>query len=375
VVLFRDHTKQRHSTFFDNQEQAEAYAAQKRNQVFEEGLKSLALPDMARHEATLAVALLEPYGKGILQAAQFYVQHLKETEKNCTVAELIEKYLWDMEGNNLRERHLRNTRQQLGQFAQTFGAQVVGKVTREDIEHWLRKNPWGAVTKANHLRGLKTFFKFACKLHYAKVNPAADIRPPKAEEIEIEIYTVEELKGLLREASPRILPFIAIGAFAGLRTAELRNLDWAQVNLEEGYIEVKAKTAKTRQRRIIPISDNLKAWLLPLAKPEGLVLQGMKESALYDAAHDAARKSGEPFKKNALRHSFGSYREAQLRDVARVASEMGNSPGIVYKHYRVVVSPKNAEAFWGLYPEPKTALMPASLAVAESMSAGLEVVS
>ena len=105
-VIYADHTKRRHTTYFDSQEQAEAYAEVKRKQLFEEGLMSLALPDIARHEATLAMEVLKPFGKGILEAARFHAQHLQENEKTCTVTELIEMFLWDMEGNEVSKRHL-----------------------------------------------------------------------------------------------------------------------------------------------------------------------------------------------------------------------------------------------------------------------------
>ncbi len=53
---------------------------------------------------------------------------------------------------------------------------------------------------------------------------------------------------------------------------------------------------------------------------------------------------------NALRHSYGSYRLAQCHDAARVSLEMGNSPQIVFAHYRELVKPRDAERFWALAP-------------------------
>ena len=35
-----------------------------------------------------------------------------------------------------------------------------------------------------------------------------------------------------------------------------------------------------------------------------------------------------------LRHSFISYRVAETQDVAKVALEAGNSPQIIFQHYR-----------------------------------------
>lgn len=52
-----------------------------------------------------------------------------------------------------------------------------------------------------------------------------------------------------------------VSHFAGLRTAEIEWLDWRKVNLAGKFIEVKAKKAKTRARRLVPITPNLGAWL------------------------------------------------------------------------------------------------------------------
>jgi hypothetical protein len=53
---------------------------------------------------------------------------------------------------------------------------------------------------------------------------------------------------------------------------------------------------------------------------------------------------------NALRHSFGSYHLARFNDAAALALEMGNSPAVIFKHYRQLVKPKDAERYWKLAP-------------------------
>jgi hypothetical protein len=53
---------------------------------------------------------------------------------------------------------------------------------------------------------------------------------------------------------------------------------------------------------------------------------------------------------NALRHSFGSYHLAQFNDAAKLALEMGNSPATIFRHYRQLVKPKQAEQYWKLSP-------------------------
>jgi hypothetical protein len=42
---------------------------------------------------------------------------------------------------------------------------------------------------------------------------------------------------------------------------------------------------------------------------------------------------------------------AQFQNVAQVALEAGNSPGIIFKHYRELVPEKEAKAWFDIRPE------------------------
>jgi integrase len=53
--------------------------------------------------------------------------------------------------------------------------------------------------------------------------------------------------------------------------AELQRLEWSEIDLNRGFITVAAHKAKTRQRRLVLIADNLKEWLKPCAKANGPV--------------------------------------------------------------------------------------------------------
>src|SRR3989442_14467519 len=57
------------------------------------------------------------------------------------------------------------------------------------------------------------------------------------------------------------------------------------------------------------------------------------------------------WKRNALRHSFISYRVAQIQDVAKVSLEAGNSPRMVFSNYRELVRSADAEKWFGITPE------------------------
>ena len=57
------------------------------------------------------------------------------------------------------------------------------------------------------------------------------------------------------------------------------------------------------------------------------------------------------WKHNALRHSFISYRVALTQNVAQVALESGNSPAMIFAHYREVVDAKAAKNWFEIAPE------------------------
>jgi hypothetical protein len=56
------------------------------------------------------------------------------------------------------------------------------------------------------------------------------------------------------------------------------------------------------------------------------------------------------WKRNALRHSFGSYRMEQTKNEGQVALEMGNSPKIVKDHYFEIVDEQAARDYWNIKP-------------------------
>ena len=57
-----------------------------------------------------------------------------------------------------------------------------------------------------------------------------------------------------------------------------------------------------------------------------------------------------PWKHNALRHSFISYRCADIQNVAQVALEAGNSPGMIFGHYRELVAASEAKTWFAITP-------------------------
>ena len=184
----------------------------------------------------------------------------------------------------------------------------------------------------------------------------------KEVEGEVGILTPNEASLLLAGADNAIIPSLSIGLFAGLRAAEIRRLDWEEVRLDLGYIIVKAGIAKSAKNRIVPMSENLKSWLNPLAKKSGRVWpKGGRR--LIEASHNgagfgttsevqAARAKGDSLRvwpKNALRHSYATYHLAENQNAAELALHMGHAnTNLIFAHYRKPVTLDDAIRFWNV---------------------------
>jgi len=64
----------------------------------------------------------------------------------------------------------------------------------------------------------------------------------------------------------------------------------------------------------------------------------------------AQRAAIVPWPHNAMRRSFGSYFLAKTKDENLTATEMGNSPSKVIRHYRAVVKDEQVENYWAIMP-------------------------
>ncbi|MEY3898292.1 MAG: hypothetical protein RLZZ214_3813, partial [Verrucomicrobiota bacterium] len=171
----------------------------------------------------------------------------------------------------------------------------------------------------------------------------------KQAETEIEIFTPEEMERLLLAAHARILPLIAIGAFAGIRSAEVCRLHWEDIKWDRGHIEIAGKKAKTAARRLAPLPENLKAWLTPWHGETGEIISITDYAGALSDTAVKAKIPGE-WRQNALRHSFISYRVAETGDVARTSLEAGNSPKMIFRHYREIVDAEAAKAWFSIRP-------------------------
>jgi integrase len=254
---------------------------------------------------------------------------------------------------------LKDVQSRLGRRADSFQCDI-REVTVEGIQQFLDGLGGSNRTRFNYLRHITSLYRFAVRRKYVSRDMLEDLESidrPQIEDGEIQIFSVEELRLLLEVARPEMRTWLAIAAFSGLRHAELQRLDWSEVKLDQGFIEVSAAKAKTASRRLVPISENLGRFLGSIDARSGPVTSFANMSKqigwLVDEANKKRAAMGENplvWKRNGLRHSFVSYRLALVQDVAKVALEAGNSPTMVFRNYRQLVTPGEAQQWFALKP-------------------------
>src|SRR5262249_6831239 len=292
------------------------------------------------------------YGKSITDAADFLIHHLEQIRRcKITIAQLAAEVIEAKRRDGMSTAYLADLRKRFTHFCRDFGDRTIASVTVEEIDNWLRALPLSPKSRANYRANIGVLFSYAKKRRMISENPIEFTAKPKLVDKPPQIFTVDELRTLLEAAqsvSADVLPMLAIGAFAGLRDAEIKRLDWNEIDLARGHVEVKAAKAKSARRRIIPIQQNLAAWLRSYSGMKGRLVPAAARIKI-ERARKNADLTGWP--KNGLRHSYASYRLAACHDAPRVATELGHtSPHMLYSTYRELVLPEEADRYWKIEP-------------------------
>jgi integrase len=222
-------------------------------------------------------------------------------------------------------------------------------ITTADLDNFLHSLKVAPGTKNTFRRDIRTLWSFAEKRGWALAKVAKATEAATVTDAAPGILTPAQAAALLiHSPDNETTAFHAIGLFAGLRAAELARLDWKDIDLESGFIHVGASVSKTRSRRLVPILPNLAAWLAPIAKKEGPL-----SAYTFRYRHENARAAAgiTEWPENGLRHSFVSYRLAATGNAAQTALEAGHDQAVLFRHYRELVRPADARAYFSIRPE------------------------
>ena len=296
--------------------------------------------------------------------AEIRAQLQLATDADLRIAEAVAEFL-AYKMSRVKERQLANLTDQLKRFTTDYGDKPISTVTAPQIEKWLsslrsrrnpdklRQAPFLSPLSRNHYRAtLHGFFEYASApaRGLCQRNPLAHLEPERVPESKPKAYTPEDAARIMQTAlnhKPELLPVLALGMFAGMRASETEVFDLSQ--LTPTTIEFRVDSNKSGGR-IVPFSDACKAWMFAQPRRKGAACITSPRTKIDEIA-ELFKLAQVKQLRNGARDSYISYRCAEIRDVARVADEVGNSPSTIRKHYREIVTAAAAAKYFAIRPE------------------------
>ena len=265
-------------------------------------------------------------------------------QNQMSLADAAQAYLAKKRSESLRDLSLQQIQWKLGMLAEHFANEECNTITPTHLEQWFAQRKWTRSTIDGVIAKIGPFFTWCVREGYCESNPCKAVKRPMGDDSPPAIFTPSESRKLLLTAlscDPGMIPYLAIGLFAGVRPLEIQRLQ--QQDITEQYIEITAAKAKTRKRRLVSLSDNLREWIalggdLPLTN---------KPKRLARVLHMAGLK----WKPDIMRHSFASYHLAMYRSADKTAFELGHRDSkMLFAHYRELVTQEAAQAYWAIRP-------------------------
>jgi len=311
-------------------------------------------------EEWLVVAGVRRKGLDLGEVVRAGVGSLEAVARAGTVGQMEEMRLLDLRNEGKSGKYVTNVTHFLKRVTAHFGKDLaLPAITTMDCAGFLHSQGWAA-RSVIHFRGyLVAAFNCAVTHGLTTINPAKGMKSPSHVRAAIAVATVKQVGAVLDACPVGILPGIALATFAGLRPeSEMMRLDYAQVKLDRGFIEVMASKSKTAMRRLVRVHPTLRAWLLhahggavPVSGPvwPAKVTARRRWREVREACGWNSKSN--PWPQDLLRHSYASYLLASNNDAAATAEQLGHmTTAMLYQHYREVVTREDAAAFWAVLP-------------------------
>lgn len=296
-------------------------------------------------------------GVSLMEAVDYYLlMHGDTSEKTgVDMVKIKDDFLKSAEeaGNQIRD--IQTLRSHLTRFVEAVKIPME-RVRPVDIDKYLQASPdWSNRTRNNNRTSILRLFNWAKekeRLGQNHFNPVERATTYKVEAAESPgIFTPEQLQTLFIHVEEDWVPYLAVSAFAGVRSAEVTRLHWEDVLFDEKVIVLEARHTKTKRRRVAHMPDNLVEWLKSFEGEKKGPLCPAKTSTKMTGRLAAASKV--EWVHNGLRHSYISYQMAILRDAAKVAEQCGNSPEQVQANYKANATETEANRWFSVRPAPE----------------------
>ena len=354
-VLRWDEGGRRKRQYFTKTDEAKGAYERKNAEWLAVGAQSSRLTDAKRLEALRCFEKLEAYGCTLTEAVDFFIEDMKRKQavSQVSIGDCLEKFIAMKEAQGLRHRTTKSLQNELDAFFHRRLKKPASSITRQDCEKYITGADHPR-TQTNRRQRLHAFFAWTTKQGFTPSNPCKDIEVARVVNNEPSILTLDQARRFMQAAheyeNGKLIPYTSLAMFAGIRPRELERLDWDAVNLQDKHVTISGSHAKLRSRRLVELSDNCVAWLLPHALEKTPIAPPNLRNHLK-AIREASGLTDWP--QDVLRHTCLTMKLASGCTEAETASFAGNSPTTLHTYYRGLANKKTAEAFWGIRPDSK----------------------
>lgn len=273
---------------------------------------------------------------------------------------MIESFLVHLKvERGLAERTLhayRDTLERLERFCQTKDVAIadIGKVNLRSFVFQLSQGKQPA-TVARHVAALRTFFRWAEREGQTDSTGVQSLDRPKVgsrlPHVLREAQRVE-LFSLPRVATRQALLEVLYGS--GLRVSEVSGLDWTDLDLDAGWVHVRA--GKGGKDRHVPLTEPCIDVMKPLQRPDGPVFlnargRRMMPRSIYRIVKQEGQRAGiDGLHPHALRHSFATDLLENGADLRGIQDMLGHvSLGTTQRYTHVTVQ-RLREVYMNAHP-------------------------
>jgi hypothetical protein len=347
-VVWKDETGKRHFASRGSLAEAKSFQARKIAELQRHRETGFDLDD--KEVYSQARDLASEHGCTVLQAVQEWYR-AKGSGNGQPLGNAIQKFLVAKSTRSRAYTDKLNADMRLVQSH--FGAdRPIERIQSQDIEDFLdAKKATGR--RRNNLRSeIITLFRYAQArlraLHRDRKTEAEFVMKDEEKSKSVEIFSPQEFETFLGAVRLEWLAWLAIGGLAGIRTdGEIFRTNWEFFKWDQRQIDLPKEATKNNERRLVPICDRLFNILKPMRRDSGPVISLKKPE---DETARLRRITGIPWRRNALRHSFCSYRVAITWNIPLVSIESGNSPQMIKSNYWDLKRPDEGFKWFGITP-------------------------
>ncbi|MDA2919074.1 tyrosine-type recombinase/integrase [Desulfobacterota bacterium AH_259_B03_O07] len=274
--------------------------------------------------------------------------------KQISLFDYAERYLEYTRTNKAVSSYERE-RKILDHIKRFFSNLPLTKMDTQKIESYKTKRVANGLkprTVNKELSVLRFMLRKAVEWNYLSENPYRGIKMLKPAHEPVRFLSVQEIDKLISNASVHLKPILVVLRNTGMRTHELLNLRFSDIDYERRIILIRSH--KTNNFRAIPLNEECYKTLVrlqdkfPHPNTERIIsraehqrnyvfckLDGSKLEKITNSFNKACKKAGIKASPHTLRHSFASHLVMNGVDLVSVKELLGHtqiSTTMIYAH-------------------------------------------